>query len=317
MYEEEDDDLPSQYRRLQAHIASTADIFNGRLNAYLLSSLGTRSMVLDQNMGQLNQPQITPFFPYTPPQPANPQVISPTTAQKGQNYRQSPYPTPQTRTNNRQQRSASLSSNQGAKESQSPDEKRSMLSTLQQPPIPIGSAATSQGMNAGTLLSSQFNLGYGFASDMSTFDPMGQFKNNISPLTAALPNEAQQFFGNSFLDPSHAYTPYLMNAPSGLMMPQQGLNYNYNPNLTSSKNGQASQPMNGMNQTLSQMPSSIDTGIDQVYSPQTASASEISTPYHTNYAFPNFFGDPKPGDGTHTNGTPSNEYDSFVNYHDE
>ncbi|TLD19490.1 putative mitochondrial carrier [Venturia nashicola] len=320
MYEEEDDDLPSQYRRLQAHIASTADIFNGRLNAYLLSAVGTRSMILDQNMGQIGQPQNIPFFPYTPPQSANPQVTSPTTAQKGQGYRPAPYPNQQARMDSQQQRSASLTSIQDVKkEGQSLDEQNSAPSTPQQSTTPMG-AATTQGMNPGTLLSPQFNLGYGFGSGMSTFDPMMQFNNNntMSPLTAALPNEAQQFFGTNFFDPSNAYTPYFMNAPSGLMMPQQGVNYNYNPNLTSPKTVQTSQSMTGMNQTLSQMPTTMDSGIEQAFSPQTASAGDISSSYNNpTYAFPNYFSDGKSGDGTTTLGTPTNEYDSFLNYNQD
>lgn len=263
-------------------------------------------MVLNQNMGQMGQSQTTPFFPYTPPQSASPQVTSPTATQKSQNYRPAPYPNQQARMNGKQQRSGSLASVHDVKEDQSPEEQPSDSSGLQQASVPTG---TSQDMNPGTLLSTQYNLGYGFAPGMSTFDPMMQFSNNVSPLTAALPNEAQQFFGSTFFDPSHSYTPYLMNAPSGIMMPQQGINYSYNPNLTSQKNG--------MNQTLSQMPTNMDAGMGQVYSPQTASASEILTPYNSNYAFPSLFGDSKPGDGTTSNGTPTHEYDSFVNYHDE
>ncbi|QDS71439.1 hypothetical protein FKW77_003592 [Venturia effusa] len=323
MYEEEDDDLPSQYRRLQAHIASTADIFNGRLNAYLLSAVGTRSMVLDSNMGQIGQPQNTPFFSYNPPQAATPQATSPTTVQKGQSYRPAPYPSQQVRMNSHQQRSASLSSIPDVKkESQSPEGHNSVPSTPQQNSMAMA-AATTQAMNPGSLLSSQFNLGYGFAPGMSTFDPMMQLNNTtttttMSPLTAALPNEAQQFFGSNFFDPSSAYTQYFMNAPSGLMMPQQGVNYSYNPNLSSAKTVQASQPMNGMNQTLSQTPTSLDSGLDQGFSPQTASASDISTPYNNpSYTFPNFFGDTKSGDGTTTLGTPTQEYDSFVNYNQD
>lgn len=278
-------------------------------------------MVLDQNMGQIGQPQNTPFFPYTPPQSATPQVTSPTTtaAPKGQGYRPAPYPSQQARMNAQQQRSASLSSiHDVKKEAQTPDGQNSVPSTPQQSTAPLG-AATSQGMNPGTLLSPQFNLGFGFAPGMSTFDPMMQFNNSMSPLTAALPNEAQQFFGSNFFDPSNAYTPYFMNAPSGLVMPQQGVNYNYNPNLTSSKTGQPSQHMNGMNQTLSPMPTtSMDSGIDQSYSPQTASASDISTPYNNpTYTFPNYFGDAKSGDGTAPLGTPTHEYDSFVNYNQD
>jgi hypothetical protein len=313
MYEEEDDDLPSQYRRLQAHIASTADIFNGRLNSYLLSSLGTRGMLLDQGFEQLGQQQATPFFSYTPPQ-----VLSPKTAQRAQKYRPSPYPTQQTRVNSQQQRSGSISSNQDTKDSQVPDEKRSVPGmpqrrSSQHPVLPPTGLTPSEFFNNQPQLDAQMANGY--QPGMSTFDPMSRFNNtNMGPLSAALPNEAQQFFGSSAFDPNHLYTPFLMNAPQGLAIPQHGVNYNYNPNLSSLKAGVDS-ASSGMNQTLLQMPNSVDTNLDQMYS-QTATASELSTPFNGNFNFQNFgFGDPsKSAEGTNANSTPTHEYDSFLNY---
>jgi len=316
MYEEEDDDLPSQYRRLQAHIASTADIFNGRLNSYLLSSLGTRGMLLDQGFGQLGQQQATPFFSYNPPQPTTPQVLSPTTAQRPQNYRQSPYPTQQNRMNapqqQQQQRSGSISSAYDVKDSPSSEGKRSVPGTPQQSmlPPPAG-GAPAEFYTTQAQYSPQ--MAYGFPPGISTFDPMGQFNNvNMSPFSPTLPNEAQQLLGSAVFDPNHNYTPYFMNSPSGLAVPQYGVNYNYNPNLSSSKPGHDSSTMDPLNQTLSQMSSSTKPGLDQSSSPQTASNSEISTPFITNFKFPNFgMGDMKSGDGTNANGTPTAEYDDF------
>jgi len=109
MYEEEDDDLPLQYRRLTAHLNTGSSDFNRRLAAYLTNSVAMRS-ALDQAMsgaypqpyGQtwqqnpqlmqqmqqgmfqqpmnLNMPQQSQMLP---PQPMN---GSPTS------FRQSPYP---------------------------------------------------------------------------------------------------------------------------------------------------------------------------------------------------------------------------------
>jgi len=155
-------------------------------------------------------------------------------------------------------------------------------------------------------------MSYGFPPGMSTFDPMGQFNNvNMSPFSPTLPNEAQQLLGSAVFDPNHAYTPFFMNAPAGLAVPQYGVNYNYNPNLSSSKTGHDTSTMNPMNQTLSQLPASTNAGIDQMSSPQTTN-SEISTPFNTNFKFPNFgMGDMKSGDRTNANGTPTAEYDDF------
>jgi hypothetical protein len=83
MYEEEEADLPVQYRRLQAYMAmaQTNNVFDGRLNSYLLSTMATRNMA---NAGFMNPSmssyQSTPFFPYTPPQNGN-QMQSPTSMQ--------------------------------------------------------------------------------------------------------------------------------------------------------------------------------------------------------------------------------------------
>lgn len=42
MYEEEDDDLPTQYRRLAAHINTESELFNRRFHAFIQSAAGAR-----------------------------------------------------------------------------------------------------------------------------------------------------------------------------------------------------------------------------------------------------------------------------------
>ncbi|TKX24600.1 hypothetical protein C1H76_3209 [Elsinoe australis] len=102
MYEEEDDDLPMQYRRLTAHLQTSNAEFDRRLAAYLTNHVAMRTALgqaVNQNQGYPNAPQFAgqgqgaqmqPQSPFTlqhmgPPQ----QTRSPTA------YRQSLYPLPQ------------------------------------------------------------------------------------------------------------------------------------------------------------------------------------------------------------------------------
>lgn len=121
MYEEEDDDLPTQYQRLNAHLHTTSVMFNKKLHDYIATQHGVRNMFMSQYQNQ--SPPFLPFgnqFPSTggtfpqannwlnptmlPPQqfaPSSPQgfqqaqPFSPTTAQAQPGYRQAPYHVPQ------------------------------------------------------------------------------------------------------------------------------------------------------------------------------------------------------------------------------
>lgn len=96
MYEEEDDDLPLQYRRLTAHLQNGSD-FNRRLAAYLTNHVAMRS-ALDQAITNSYAQQ----YPNAPQFAHNPQKMypSPMIPQNmmhqpvPQSYRQSPYPMP-------------------------------------------------------------------------------------------------------------------------------------------------------------------------------------------------------------------------------
>ena len=115
MYEEEDDDLPQQYRRLTAHLQTGSADFNRRLAAYLTNHVAMRS-ALDQAITNSyaqqypNAPQFahnnqtifsSPFMPHGMP-PAMPsqmqQMPQPQRMPQpsSQPYRQSPYPLPGT-----------------------------------------------------------------------------------------------------------------------------------------------------------------------------------------------------------------------------
>ena len=91
MYEEEDDDLPMQYRRLTAHLQTGSADFNRRLSAYLTNHVAMRS-ALDQAITNSyaqqypNAPQFAHNQPGMYPSPLMPQNMTP--AQSPQSYMQ-------------------------------------------------------------------------------------------------------------------------------------------------------------------------------------------------------------------------------------
>lgn len=127
MYEEEDDDLPTQYQRLNAHLQTSSWIFNRKLHDYIATQQGVRNMFLHQQFpGQSFQPYGAQFAPngqvpmvnqtMLPPQTFNPpaqtfaqpsQPFSPQGYQQNQQgYRHAPYNIPQRPQSH--QRSASI-----------------------------------------------------------------------------------------------------------------------------------------------------------------------------------------------------------------
>ncbi|KAL5436530.1 hypothetical protein PMIN07_006873 [Paraphaeosphaeria minitans] len=127
MYEEEDDDLPTQYQRLNAHLQTSSWLFNRKLHDYIATQHGVRNMFLNQQFpGHQLQPYGSQFQPNTGQMPMMggnmlpPQAFSPATPdfnqsqqpftpqgfhQQQQGYRHSPYNIPQRAPH---QRSASI-----------------------------------------------------------------------------------------------------------------------------------------------------------------------------------------------------------------
>lgn len=116
MYEEEDDDLPLQYRRLTAHLNTNSTDFNRRLAAYLTNHVAMRT-ALDQAISSSYAQQYPnqqnwaqqPFAQMQQPwmangmqnqQPMQPQFANPMTMQpqmmhnSAASFRQTPYPMP-------------------------------------------------------------------------------------------------------------------------------------------------------------------------------------------------------------------------------
>ncbi|KAH3906391.1 hypothetical protein HBI56_198290 [Parastagonospora nodorum] len=119
MYEEEDDDLPTQYQRLNAHLHTTSVMFNKKLHDYIATQHGVRNMFMSQYQNPSFQQYGGQFQPNAGPPGANnwlnpsmmpPQQFNPASPQQGvtqqaqpvnnstatqQGFRQSPYQIPQ------------------------------------------------------------------------------------------------------------------------------------------------------------------------------------------------------------------------------
>jgi hypothetical protein len=104
MYEEEDDDLPGQYRRLTAHLQTGSADFNRKLSAYLTSHIAMRTAV-EQAVHNSYAQQYNGMPPYanSPMYPSpmlahqaqqqqmmQQQSVSP--SMRSPNFRQAPYP---------------------------------------------------------------------------------------------------------------------------------------------------------------------------------------------------------------------------------
>ncbi|KAL1628491.1 hypothetical protein SLS56_005942 [Neofusicoccum ribis] len=101
MYEEEDDDLPAQYRRLTAHLQTNSADFNRKLHAYLATHQAGRQALYDQTfMGGFgntypNAPHFAPQMMMHQP-PYQQQMLPPQMIHRSpQSFRQAPYPSPQ------------------------------------------------------------------------------------------------------------------------------------------------------------------------------------------------------------------------------
>ena len=148
MYEEEDDDLPTQYQRLNAHLHTSSIMFNKKLHDYIATQHGVRNMFMSQyqnsgpaypHFGQqfaangasfpqannwLNPPMLAPhqFAPSSPQPFQQTQHLSPATAttQPPQGYRQTPYYIPQRTQSQSHQRALSIQLPQGTQQFELP-----------------------------------------------------------------------------------------------------------------------------------------------------------------------------------------------------
>ncbi|CAI6338496.1 unnamed protein product [Periconia digitata] len=127
MYEEEDDDLPTQYQRLNAHLHTSSQVFNKKLQDYIAAQTGVRHMFMQQQFPDPNPQQYAahqfqqngqmpmmyqPMYPSQSFSPTTPTFIhsgvsyNPQLLQQHQSFRQAPYSIPSR--NKMHQRSASV-----------------------------------------------------------------------------------------------------------------------------------------------------------------------------------------------------------------
>ncbi|KAF2835801.1 hypothetical protein M501DRAFT_1007653 [Patellaria atrata CBS 101060] len=96
MYEEEDEDVNTQYMRLTAHLNTTSEGFSRRLQAYLATQHATRAAYLQQVGGGLTSPYPNaPHFinPTMPQGMFQSQMLPPQMIHRSpSSFRQSPYP---------------------------------------------------------------------------------------------------------------------------------------------------------------------------------------------------------------------------------
>lgn len=270
MYEEEDDDLPTQYQRLNAHLHTTSVMFNKKLHDYIATQHGVRNMFMSQYQtpqfpqlgGQFPPPNNT-AFPQTnnwlnptmmPPQQFNQQTMS-TSQQPQVSARTSPYhipqrPQPHQRSSSvavpgfdasmaqgvatpQETRRLSLPAQAGVDGQSQPVLSRGSSFAQEQPTSPHTDASASPSSGSGQRtpqLQADTDAPATHPFNLTNF-PMGsQMLSGPSPLSMSLPPESQQFVG-SILDPNDPRTAMFMNGSEHIAQPFTPT-YTYNPNYS-------------------------------------------------------------------------------------
>lgn len=305
MYEEEDDDLPMQYRRLTAHLQTGSADFNRRLSAYLTNHVAMRS-ALDQAITNSYAQQ----YPNAPQFAHNQNMYPSPFMAHGMHQQQSPsafaqpYPTPGTPGYRPGHQARSASGSHGTPTyspnmpAPSPIQavpqmacRRTSASSKSSSHSPTGTPATPQSMHSKPAplpqTSSTFNVKQEGQTTSQMRAPPQQSPvqqqqpfsgvngfSNISPFTTSLPTEAQMLLGSA-LDPNDPFTSMLMAGSENLPQPY---NYNTTPS-TLQKPRSFNQSYDGMSATLA--PSALDMSPShQIYAqpPTTISASPSSSP---------------------------------------
>ncbi len=223
MYEEEDDDLPMQYRRLTAHLQTGSADFNRRLAAYLTNQVAMRSAVEQMANNPYGQHYGSQPMPYSQPrqnmfqspvvqQPMQQHLMPQSAATPGP-YRQAPYPSPHSEYRNNHGRAYSTAV--------------IPIGKVQTPPTPNPSHLDQRRMSTPATVPPQINTN-GLKSDPDyvrqtqsaqvTQAPFNPYWQDISPFTSSLPPEAQQMLaGAPALDPNDPFTATLMHGSDQYM----------------------------------------------------------------------------------------------------
>ncbi|KAL9598776.1 MAG: hypothetical protein Q9219_004273 [cf. Caloplaca sp. 3 TL-2023] len=339
MYEEEDDDLPVQYRRLTAHLQTGSADFNRRLSAYLTNHVAMRS-ALDQaitnsyaqqypNAPQFahNQPGMypSPFMPQNMTPTQSPQSYMPTNfaSSNAANFRpQSVRPAStvdhQSPTDYVQSPSTSGSADtvdhRGASapsKSASPVAVRTPQSMHAHPSFSGPSASYQSKQEPAPLqIPSVSQPQHIPPTPTSLYSP-----RDLGPLSTTLPTESQMLLGSA-LDPKDPMTSMLMGSNDNFMQSYWGAAA---PSGTKSRNFHPS--YDGMSATLA--PSALDMSPHHFSYQQTQPTSTIPTTNPSYLSFDNSLIDfskgfqqgsnSSHGSGTATPGALDRSWDAFIN----
>jgi hypothetical protein len=206
MYEEEDDDLPLQYRRLTAHLQTGSADFNRRLAAYLTNQVAMRS-AMEQMVNNSYPPQYAnPQYPPTPNTMFQSPMLPQNMAQSPMQYnRAAPYPSPH-QPNFRQLHSRAYSMAGPSPGHSNP--RQSMDNRRMSTPSTIHQGGSKQIDTSNAHGDSDY-----MRQTQSATLPHGQFPplwQDMGPFTTSLPPESQQMLGPA-LDPNDPFSAQLMN----------------------------------------------------------------------------------------------------------
>lgn len=300
MYEEEDDDLPMQFRRINAlhpGLGFNNPAFSDRVNSYLAGQIGVRNY-LHQAIFQANQSQYNNQF-WNPLMQANnfqagtmsPQAMN-GGFNNGQGQPQSPWPkmqsphgrspsvaTPQGFGQNQQQTSDSRRPSYQVNQSTSPAQ--SVAST----PHPLTNQKSGQSPQQGRTGSVQSNT----RAPAALPPTPGYEQSPHYPLTTKLPIEAQQLIDGQ---PGYANAVSPSQLTAGIPMPSMGT-YSYNPNGKGKKDSRNDSPTapNGLDQTLTSYPLSHNQlSTPPMSEPQSAASATSNLDFDFNNDMYNDFG---------------------------
>ena len=282
MYEEEDDDLPMQYRRLTAHLQTSSADFNRRLSAYLTNQVAMRSALgqgiinayaqdFQQNPNFANaQPYFpSPMLAHQQQQPMMQQSLQQPMQQPNSPsmQRQAPYPSPRPQQYGFQQSPHSRSASVAVPQHMSgtpqgspviaPNSERRASMPIVKTEIETESPDDSRGpLSASAAMPNQRSFfPQGHSSQQNPYDQVPQnhyymppFGNAYNPFSMALPMEAQMFLGSTL--PNDPFTTQMMAGSGNL--PAPAFNFGTTlPETTEIGKGQQTYPTSdGLNSTL-------------------------------------------------------------------
>ncbi|KAL8784168.1 MAG: hypothetical protein Q9213_004143 [Squamulea squamosa] len=343
MYEEEDDDLPLQYRRLTAHLQTGSADFNRRLSAYLTNHVAMRS-ALDQAITNSyaqqypNAPQFAHNQPAVYPSPFVHQGMTQgmTPVQSPQSYMQPPFPStnnanfrpPPTRpvsttghhSPNTYVQSPTISSpvevsdqrrSSAHSKSASPAAIRTPQSLHARPSLPH-LATAHQPPHDSTSPQVPTSMQQVPPTPTSMYSPQ-----DLGPLTTSLPPESQMLLGSA-LDLKDPINSILMGGNDGFAQ-----------SYWASASGSATKPRNfhpsydGMSATLA--PSALDMSSQPINFNQFQQMPSMPTAHHSFLAYDGNMPDyskgffqnnnvpSSHGSGTATPGVLDGSWDAFIN----